>query len=151
MKYLAVFLLLLIFPNWPPPTEIPTTLDEAWVFMVEQRQGWYWPPCQAWQVSMPYVSYDMAVEATHNQRPDRTHDDISMDMATISKIVAPGGGIIKASGHVTLSENLIFSKLIQITLEGNFWSCGDKTGHPMLFGPGVQEFLAWLDSNAINQ
>jgi hypothetical protein len=133
--------------SFNPPVEYPGSLDEMWDFIDEGKYGWTFSPCQDGEPPKPYVTWEMAKLAVFFQAPERHHPFLMIQAADTAHILAPGGGIFPDTGKVTIEENQVFMKLLELAMRGKILMCSTTgDGKPTLYGPGIQEFLDWLGS-----
>jgi len=124
-----------------PPVDYPNNLDGFWYSIDSGKYGFTFDtPCEN-NIPAPVITWDMAKLASEMQTKDRVHPWIEMNSIDISNLV---GGDFPTYGIVKVSENDVFGKLIQLVGSGSLQFCGDKNKKPIAYGPGVQEFLDWL-------
>jgi hypothetical protein len=134
-----------------PPVEYPGSLDEMWDFIDGGKYGWTFSPCQDGELTKPYVTWEMAKLAVFFQAPERHHPYLMIQAIDTARILAPGGGIFPDAGKVTIEENQVFVKLLELAMQGKILMCSTTgDGKPTLYGPGIQEFLNWLGSYIVN-
>ena len=137
--------------SFNPPVEYPGSLDEMWDFIDEGKYGWTFSPCQDGELTKPYVTWEMAKLAVFFQAPERHHPYLMIQAIDTARILAPGGGIFPDMGKVTIEENQVFVKLLELAMQGKILMCSTTgDGKPTLYGPGIQEFLNWLGSYIVN-
>lgn len=127
-----------------PPVNYPATLDEAWYLIDEGAYGFTFDPCEPGELTFPYVTWEMALQAVDAETPDRVHPYLSIMGEDISQIVAPGGAVFTKTGLVRVTETSVYVALGSEYLDGNIHVCGNQDLKPILHGVGVQNFLDWL-------
>jgi hypothetical protein len=133
--------------HFGPAVDYPSSLDEMWDFIDEGRSGWTFSPCGEGELTKPYVTWEMAKLAVFFQAPERRHPRLIIQAIDTARILASGGGVFPDTGTITIEEDLVYIKLIELVIRGNIMICStNNEGKPTLYGPGVQEFLNWLGS-----
>jgi hypothetical protein len=116
-----------------------------WDFIDEGRYGWTFSACDEGELTIPYVTWEMAKLAVFFQTPERHHPFLIIKALDAARILAPGGGFFSDTGTITIEENLVYIKLIELVIRGKIMMCSTSgDGKPTLYGPGIQEFLDWL-------
>ena len=122
----------------------PQSLDDAWYWIEAGEHGWTFEPCGIGELTTPFATWGMALEAVEALTPDRVHPYLSIYGADISRIMTQGEGFFSKADLVRVTESSVFVFLSSEYFEGNIAVCGDQDRKPILHGVGVQNFLDWL-------
>jgi hypothetical protein len=133
----------------PVPSIIPLnpmSLDDAWDTVIALGMDDRFASC-VYPLSAPFVTWDMAIEASELQATGRTYTEIKMDASEISRIVSRGGLFFPSDGIIQVDEDLVSSLLMPLYYNGSISVCRDANNKPNLYGAGIQEFLNLLALN----
>lgn len=136
-----------IQPTFGPVLDWPNNLDQAWQWIDEGHQGYVFKPCETGNYEKPFITWQMVKQAVNAQTPDRHHPYLEMYGDDITRIVTEGGAVFPSDHRlIKVREDAVFAELFRISIEGHFWTCGDEQGKPIMHGPGIQEFLDWIQT-----
>jgi hypothetical protein len=133
---------MIIIPTLAPPIIPldPMSLDDAWDTVVGLGMDDRFPAC-VYPLPAPFITWDMALEASTLQAEGRTYTEIKMDASDIAIIVARGGLFFPSDGVVQVAEDTIPSLLTPLYYNGSIRACRDANNKLNLYGAGIQEFL----------
>jgi hypothetical protein len=130
----------------PAPSIIPLSpmsLDDAWDTVIALGMDDRFASC-VFPLSAPFITWDMALEASELQASGRTYTEIKMDASEIARIVSRGGLFFPPDGIIQVDEDLVPSLLTPLYYNGSISVCRDANNKPNLYGAGIQEFLNLL-------
>ncbi|HVN54147.1 MAG TPA: hypothetical protein VMT46_07435 [Anaerolineaceae bacterium] len=129
------------------PTYIPRNLDQLYWAIETGAPGWSgFTPCDQKGLSGSYFQWSMVKQILAYSQDDHGQSLLLIRAADLARIVEPGGISFPTQGTLKVTENALFSSLVQQVVAGKVLVC-QKGGDLVLFGPGAQ-FL--FDALALN-
>ena len=109
------------FPTFGPAIEWPNSLDQAWQFIEEGRNGYTFTACLPGEPTQPFITWQMANDAVGAQTESRKHPYLEIWADDVARIVAPGGGIFPTEHRIVREHEIDFLGI-------NGTPCDEATG-----------------------